>query len=156
MNRIKNNKWNRIFHRNTIKSCQEKVNIYLTRCLEGQNFIEAIDKAETLGQLLNIHKDAWGSGFQCNNLATCPWGIFRTKSIENMIPGEVYLGSISGLYTHAIPYWEEHKEEKYNDFKTVYDVVLTQYKQLLRSNINYLFAVAKSELPVYKRLGYEV
>ena len=73
-----------------------------------------------------------------------------------MVPGEVYLGNISGLNTHAIPYWEEHKEEKYNDFKTVYDIVLSQYKQLLRSNINYLFAVAKSELPVYRRLGYEV
>ena len=156
MNRIKNNKWNRIFHRNTIKSCQRKANIYLTQCLEGQNFIEAIDKAETLGQLLNLHKDAWGSCFQCNNLAPCSWGIFRTKSIENMVPGEVYLGNISGLYTHAIPYWEEHKEEKYDDFKTVYDIVLTQYKQILLSNINYLFTIAKQELPAYRRLGYEV
>lgn len=156
MNRIKNNKWNRIFHRNTIKSCRKKANIYLTQCLEGQNFIEAIDKAETLGQLLNLHKDAWGSGFQCNNLAPCPWGIFRTKSIENMTPGEVYLGNISGLYTHAIPYWEKHKEEKYDDSKTVYDIVFTQYKQILLSNINYLFAIAKQELPAYRRLGYEV
>ena len=156
MRRIKNNKWNRIFCRNTVKKCQEKANIYLTQCLEGQNFIEAIDKAETLGQLLNLHKDAWGSGFQCENLVPCPWGIFRTKNIENMTPEEVYLGNVSGLFIHAIPYWEEHKEEKYNDFKTVYDIVLSQYKQLLRSNINYLFAVAKSELPVYKRLGYEV
>lgn len=73
-----------------------------------------------------------------------------------MVPGEVYLGNIYGLNTHAIPYWEERKEEKYNDFKTVYDIVLSQYKQLLRSNINYLFTVAKIELPVYKRLGYEV
>lgn len=52
-----------------------------------------------------------------------------------MVPGEVYLGNIFGLNTHAIPYWEEHKEEKYNDFKTVYDIVLLQYKHLLRSNI---------------------
>jgi hypothetical protein len=73
-----------------------------------------------------------------------------------MVPVEVYLGNISGLNTHAIPYWEEHKEEKYNDFTAVYDIVLSQYKQLLRSNINYLFTVAKSELPVYKRLGYEI
>ena len=156
MRRIKNNKWNRIFHKNIVKKCQVQANIYLTQCLEGQNFLEAIDKAETLGQLLNFHKDAWGSGFQCENLAPCPWGIFRTKSIENMVPEEVYLGNISGLNTHAIPYWEEHKEEKYNDFKTVYDIVLSQYKQLLKSNINYLFAVAKRELPVYRRLGYEV
>lgn len=156
MRRIKNNKWNRIFHRNTIKSCREKANIYLAQCLKGQNFLEAIDKAETLGQLLNLHKDAWGSGFHIENLAPCPWGIFRTKSIENMVPGEVYLGNIFGLNTHAIPYWEEHKEEKYNDFKTVYDIVLLQYKHLLRSNIKYLFEVANSELPAYRRLGYEV
>ncbi len=156
MRRIKNNKWNRIFRRNTVKKCQVQANIYLAQCLEGQNFLEAIDKAETLDRLLNLHKDAWGSGFQCDNLAPCPWGFFRTKSIENMVPGEVYLGNIYGLNTYTIPYWEEHKEEKYNDFKTVYDIVLSQYKQLLRSNINYLFTVAKSELPVYRRLGYEV
>jgi hypothetical protein len=41
-----------------VKKCQVQANIYLTQCLEGQNFIEAIDKAETLGQLLNLHKDA--------------------------------------------------------------------------------------------------
>ena len=58
MRRIKNNKWNRIFHKNIVKKCQVQANIYLTQCLEGQNFIEAIDKAETLGQLLNLHKDA--------------------------------------------------------------------------------------------------
>ncbi len=154
MRRIKNNTWNRIFRRNTVKKCQVQANIYLVQCLEGQNFLEAIDKAESLGQLLNLHKDAWGSGFQCDNLVLGEF--FRTKSIENMVPGEVYLGNIYGLNTHTIPYWEEHKEEKYNDFKTVYDIVLSQYKQLLRSNINYLFAVAKSELPVYKRLGYEI
>lgn len=73
-----------------------------------------------------------------------------------MVPGDVYLGNISGLYTHTIPYWEEHKEEKYDDSKTVYDVVLTQYKRILLSNINYLFAIAKQELPAYRRLGYEV
>ena len=156
MIRIKNNKWNRIFRRNTVKKCQVQANIYLSRCLEGQNFIEAIDKAESLGQLLNIHRDAWGSGFQCDNLAPCPWGCFRTKSIENMVPREVYLGNIYGLNTHTIPYWEEHKEEKYNDFKTVYDIVLSQYKRLLKLNINYLFAVAKNGLPTYKRFGYEV
>lgn len=61
-----------------------------------------------------------------------------------MVPGEVYLGNISGLNTHAIPYWEEHKEEKYNDFKTVYDIVLSQYKQLLRSNINYLLQLQRA------------
>ena len=153
---IKNNKWNRLFRKNIVKKCQMQANIYLSRCLEGKNFLEAIDKAESLGQLLNIHRDAWGSGFQCENLAPYPRGIFRTRSIENMVPGEVYLGNIYGLNTHTIPYWEEHKEEKYNDFKTVYDIVLSQYKQLLRSNINYLFVVAKQELPVYKRLGYEI
>ena len=153
---IKNNKWNRLFHKNIVKKCQEKANIYLSRCLEGQNFIEEIDKAETLGQLLNLHKDAWGSGFQCNNLESCPWGIFRAKSIESMVPGEVYLGDIAGLSTHAIPYWEEHKEEKYDETKTVYDIVLAQYKHLLKTNISFLFAVANKELPVYKKLGYEI
>ena len=153
---IKNNKWNRIFRKNTVKKCQEKANIYLSRCLEGQNFLEEIDKAETLGQLVNLHRDAWGSGFQCENLAPCPWGIFRTRDILKMTSGEVYLGNVSGLYTHAIPYWEKHKEEKYDDTKTVYDIVLAQYKHLLQTNISFLFAVASKELPVYKKLGYEI
>ena len=91
MRRIKNNKWNRIFHRNTIKSCREKANIYLVQCLEGQNFLEAIDKAESLGQLFNLHKDAWGSGFQCENLVL---GEFLEPRVQKIWFLEKYIQEI--------------------------------------------------------------
>lgn len=71
-----------------------------------------------------------------------------------MVPGEVFLGDIFGLSTHAIPYWEEYKEKKHDNSKIVYDIVLTQYKQLLKLNINRLFMFANSELPTYRRFGY--
>lgn len=62
---------------------------------------------------MNIHKDAWGSGFQNENSGPYPYGVFRTSNIPEMTITEVYLGGIYGLNTNSISFWEEHKNDKY-------------------------------------------
>lgn len=60
---------------------------------------------------MNIHKDAWGTGFQNENIG--PYGVFRTLDIPSMTPDQIYLGGIWGLVTKPVSFWEERKEDKY-------------------------------------------
>lgn len=157
-----NNIWNKIFHNSEIKQNQKQFNIYLKQCLEGQKFLDAINECKSLIALMGIHKDAWGTGFQNSNLAPCPYGYIRTTDILTMIPDQIYLGGVYGLTTHNIPFWEEHKGDKYgaNGFgidpeKDLYEMVLNQYKQLLASNIKAMFNKARIEYAKYERAGYK-
>ena len=74
---------------------------------------------------------------------------------------EIYLGGIWGLFTHSIPFWEEHKEDKYgcNGFGidenlSLYEMIVDQYRTLLSSNIRAMFNKARNNYPYYKSLGY--
>lgn len=157
----KNNIWNRLFHKSEIKKNKEKMAIYKNQLHAGQYLMDSIKEAKNLYTLLTIHKTAWGAGFQNINLSPCSYGMFRTSNILDMLPSEVYLGNIYGLNTHNIPFWEDHKEDKYgiNGFglrtdMLIYDIVLNQYKNILLHNIKALFEKAQKEYPKYKRLGY--
>lgn len=156
-----NNKWNRFFHKSEIKKNQELCAKYNKQCLKAQNILDAIENCDSLLCLMNIHKDAWGTGFQNLNLDACPYGFFRTTDISEMTPNQVYLGGIYGLSTNSIPFWESHKDERYgaNGFGIdsslyVYDIILNQYKRHLKSNIVNMYAKAKVELQIYKKYGY--
>ena len=76
-----------------------------------------------------------------------------------MTAEEVYLGGIWG--PHNIPFWEEHKDNKYgcNGFNideniSLYKIILDQYKNILTSNIKYMMQQAKAELHLYSQAGY--
>lgn len=110
---------------------------------------------------MNIHKDAWKSGFQNENIGPCPYGMFRTSDIPTMTPNEVYLGGIWGLVTKPIPFWEEHKDESYgcNGFGldeniSLYTLIVNQYKNLLLSNIEVIYYNAQKEYNIFKQYGY--
>lgn len=110
---------------------------------------------------MNIHKDAWGTGFQNENIGPCPYGVFRTLDIPSMTPDQIYLGGIWGLVTKPVSFWEERKEDKYgcNGFGidenlSLYEMIVDQYRKLLSSNIRAMFNKARNNYPYYKSLGY--
>ena len=157
----KNNAWNRLFHKAEVQENIKQMSIYTKQCLEGQRFLDKIEGPNTLITLMNIHKDAWGTGFQNKNIGPCPYGVFRTLDIPSMTPDQIYLGGICGLFTHSIPFWEEHKEAKYgcNGFGidenlSLYEMIVNQYRKLLSSNIRAMFNKARNNYPYYKSLGY--
>ena len=84
--------------------------------------------------------------------------MIRSNSIEELTPNQVFLGGIWGLYTYPIPFWEEHKGDKYscNGFgldpnTDLYTLILNQYKELIVSNVQSLYKKAKNEYPKYEQ-----
>lgn len=161
----KNNLINRIFFKGEVRENMKDAKLQLTLSKNGARIINTIKKCDSLEELLSIHKEAWIVGFQNENLGPDKYGMFRTENIPTMQPSEVFLGGIWGLWTYAIPFWEERKPQPYynidgrNDFninpKTrLYDIVLNQYKRLLISNIEYIWNKAEQLLVVYKKAGY--
>ena len=157
----RNNMWNRIFHNKEIKKNIAECNKFLTWNNQGQQFLDAIGKAISLYRVLDIHRDAWGTGFQNSNIGPCAYGMFRTKDILKMTAEEVYLGGIWGLCTYNLPFWEKHKDDKYgcNGFgidenTSLYELILNQYKNILTSNIEAMMQQAKAELHLYAQAGY--
>lgn len=157
----KNNIWNRLFHKAEVQENIKQMSIYIKQCLERQRFLEAIKSCKSLIDLMNIHKNAWETGFQNENIGPCPYGIFRTLDIPSMTSDQVYLGGILGLTTKPISFWESHKEDKYgcNGFgidknRSLYEIILNQYKRLLSFNIQAIFDKARNNYPIYKRYGY--
>ena len=153
--------WNRIFHNKEIKKNIAECNKFLTWNNQGQQFLDAIGKAISLYRVLDIHRDAWGTGFQNENIGPCAYGMFRTKDISKMTAEEVYLGDIWGLCTYNLPFWEKHKDDKYgyNGFDidentSLYELILNQYKNILTLNIKAMMQQAKAELHLYAQAGY--
>lgn len=117
-----------------------------------------IDGCQTLVELLHVHKDLWNKGFQNFNLGPCSWGMFRTKSIPNMHPSEVFLGGIWGLSTRNIPFWEAYSDEDMSgngfgldDSTKIYDLIMNQYRRLLWLNVEDLTNKAKDYVREYER-----
>lgn len=157
----KNNLWNRIFFKKEIRKNMEDAVLKHTLSKNGSRIINAVKKCDSLEELLSIHKEAWIVGFQNKNLGPCKYGMFRTENIPTMQPSEVFLGDIWGLFTRAIPFWEEHKSQTYgcNGFgidpgTSLYSLVLDQYKEILRCNFTSIWCEAESMLTFYKDAGY--
>ena len=157
----KNNLWNRIFFKEEVRKNMKDAVLQHTLSKNGARIINAVEKCDSLEELLSIHKEAWIVGFQNENLGPDKYGMFRTESIPTMKPEEVFLGGIWGLFTHAIPFWEERKSQPYgcNGFNidpeiSLYGIVLDQYKRLLISNFQDIWCKAETSLITYKKTGY--
>lgn len=157
----KNNFWNRIFFKEEVRKNMKDAVLQHTLSKNGARIINAVEKCDSLEELLSIHKEAWIVGFQNGNLGPDKYGMFRTENIPTMKPEEVFLGGIWGLFTHAIPFWEERKSQPYgcNGFgidpeTSLYDIILNQYKQLLYSNFSHIWCEAERLLITYEKTGY--
>lgn len=95
----KNNLWNRIFFKEEVRKNKEDAELQLTLSKNGARIINAIEKCDSLYELMDIHKEAWIVGFQNVNLGPDKYGMFRTNSIPTMKPEEVFLVTF-GDYGH--------------------------------------------------------
>jgi len=143
MKKVRNNLWNRIFHSKALKEYQEWKKTAEAIIGWNKQLNEDLTRAKTLQDLINIHKHAWEIGYRSPNISPCAWGMFRCESIPVLTLDTLYLGDIWGLWTNNGRFWEEHKNEtmSYNGFgidskKKIYDLIMQQYRQHLRSNIN--------------------
>ena len=143
MKKVRNNLWNKIFRSKALKEYQEWKNTAYSIIGWNKQLNEDLRRAETLQDLINIHKHAWEIGYQSRNIGPCPWGMFRCESIPELTLDTLYLGDIWGLWTNTGKFWEFHKDETMagNGFgidpeKKCYDLIMQQYRRHLKSNIN--------------------
>lgn len=153
MKKIKDNWWNRVFRRKALEAYKEECK-KLRRILGWYNqLMEYLDQAKNLEDLLEVHRTAWRIGYRNPNIAPCEWGMFRTEDILQMKPSEVYLGGIYGLITGNIPFWNDSRKETMSgngfgitDDKSVYDIVMEQYRTHLKSNFRAINDQAANQL----------
>lgn len=141
---LKHNLWNRMFHRKTLK--KQRSLYWKSKALVSNypKIREEIENSTDLLQLLAAHKMVWVYGFRNNNLGPCEFGMFRTKSIPNMTPDEVYLGNINGLWTFTLNEWQNRKDSE------DYNIIVSQYKNHLLSNVAHIMRVAKDYIHHYE------
>ena len=140
---IKNNLFNRLFR---AKQLAEQANFITKIKTLYPIYRKRVEKAKTLREVFELHKDAWWKGFRNVNLGPDKFGMFRTDDIGCMSPSEVYLGGIYGLLTKTLPEWENYKNTKLgpNGFgidpdTPLYSVILNQYKSHLKSNLKTIY-----------------
>ena len=157
---IRENFWNRFFYGDAIERQRGEVARLENLVAVSEKILKSLADCKSLLGLLAIHKDLWCSGFQNENLGPNEYGMFRTKDIATMLPEEVYLGNVFGLWTFTIPEWEEkgHQWFGYNYFgipstTTNYEVVLNQYKRLLKKNVESITSDARDFLYNYYLLN---
>ena len=155
------NLWNRLFHSGDLLE-QEKQYQCLGIIIDAYPSLKkSMEAASSLGDLLVIHRQAWGFGFQNEKLGPCSYGMFRAMNILEMKPEEVFLGNIYGLCTFNIIEWEQHKEETMagNGFgidHTIrcYDLVMQQYYRVLFTNFNCIYNHAVHQRGRYQLNGW--
>lgn len=156
----KNNFINRIFYSSEIN--KNYVDYYKQKDLveNHKKVLQKVLNAANFEQLIIAHKYAYEKGYH-ENLGPDKYGMFRTSEIESMVPSEVFLGGIYGLYTKEIPFWEEHGSEKLgtngwgiNPERSLYDIVFEQYRLHLLRNIHWIAALATAQVQEYEIRGY--
>ena len=84
------NLWNRLFHSGDLLE-QEKQYQCLGIIIDAYPSLKkSMEAASSLGDLLVIHRQAWGFGFQNEKLGPCSYGMFRAMNILEMKPEEVF------------------------------------------------------------------
>ena len=152
----KNTLFNRIFHSKEVKASKEKYELSKKLVGFGPETLQFINGATTLYDLLNAHKIAWSRGYQNKDLGPCEYGMFRTKDIANMTADEVFLGNIYGLWTFPLSKWAEHtpspagQDYGYPKETTDIDLIMKQYRTLLRVNVDLLIYEAKDFISDYE------
>ena len=157
---LKNTRWNRMFHKNTLIEQNKLYNKYKKMVGFSREILDEVKNSSSLYELLDIHKKAWEIGFRNMNLGPCEYGMFRTKDILYMNPSEVFLGGIYGLNTRTIFYWEQHSSDPIgpNGFGldekiTIYSLILDQYRKHLFSNFLILTHVPKDYIFWYEEVN---
>lgn len=154
---LRENLFNRVFRKRKLREQRAKYDRICNMLQQAEEFDKALQKCNSLVKMLAIHKNMWDSGFKNANIGPCKDGAFRTKDILTMTPDEVFLGNIYGLWTYPIPEWENQRNALYgvnaygiNPGTTVYNLILGQYRHLLRSNLEAIILPEKEWLETFK------
>ena len=91
-------------------------------------FIHQVEIAQSLKDLYILHIKIWANGIRHENFGPNKYGMFRTDDILMMVPEEVHLGNVWGLFTKQLPFWETCSV---SDQK----LVIEQYQNVLLSNM---------------------
>lgn len=157
----KNNIFNKIFHSKEVKNNIKLLESLRDKVANYDTYKQLINNCKSLTELLSVHKYIFNE-YQNKNLDVDKYGMFRGKSIETLQASEVYLGNIWGLWTHNIPFWEDHKNEKYGysgfniDPDTlVYSLIYNQYYRILTSNIDALYNQYCKQIRQLKKHNYK-
>lgn len=152
--------WNRIFHHKQIKQERETYQKYKIMAGFYKEIYDDIVRAKGLKSLITNHKFMWKLGYRNENLGPCSYGMFRTENIENLNENNLYLGNIYGLCTHPAKFWEDMRDEPMgtNGFcvpseTKIYDLILDQYKKLLKSNLNSIKSQIDIFISEYERIN---
>lgn len=156
---MKNNLWNRTFHKKEVLKTQNEYNTAHNLIKEAPTLLLQISNAQTLMRLLELHQRAYELGFRNNaidvNLT------FRAKSIPTMTAHQVYLGGIYGLNTYALAFWEQYVNEPYgvNGFGIredypLYKIILNQYQSILTNAINSIVEESKIKINNLNKQNY--
>lgn len=157
---IRENLWNRIFHKDRIHEQQDEARRQQHIIDVADSIITALQDCNRLTEMYHLHKNIWDAGLRNRNIGPNQYGMFRTKDISTMRPEEVMLGNIYGLWTFPIPAWEanEKAQEPFgaNDYgiipeTTVYEVIVTQYRNILMSNVRVIKREAENFITAYYR-----
>lgn len=153
----KNNFWNRIFYSSEIKENHYNAELHRLRCQYAPELVKRILAADSLKELLEIHRDALAFHFNEGTISSDSHLLRGAEPTED----NVYLGDIYGLTTESISYWEQHKTDKYgvNNFGIseeypVYQLVLDLYSDLLASTIKVLYKISVNKVNEYYVYGY--
>lgn len=155
---LRENLYNRVFRKQQLKEQRKKYEQVCKRLAKADEFDKALAKCDSLLKMLAIHKDMWGSGFQNKNIGPDDCGMFRTEDILQMKPEEVFLGDIYGLWTFAIPEWENNRNAIYgqngfgvNPGTRTYELILQQYRHHLQSNLHAIIRPEREWLEDWNR-----
>lgn len=167
---VKNNLWNYLFHKKEVINLLLRVKKLRELSDEYPKFKQKIGDviynknnvfepviitgAETLLDLLNIHKEMWKFGFQNEILENRVW---FTSNIPEMTDNDVFLGGICDLGINPISEWERMllsgDLETYRPL-TQYQLLLHQYKHILLDGIELVINDVKKEQTELKKFGY--
>ena len=173
---IRNTPWNRFSHTKKVKANIQQKQSSQKIIDASSDFIKRVGDvtytqgdfesakvtgANSLLELLDLHKEIWSKGFRSENLGPNPHGVFRTENVRTMTPEQVWIGGW-GLITRNIPHWERFRDagkvvsggSQIYDYLTLYQVVLMRYKEILTNGINKAVTAAKKDVATLKRLGY--
>lgn len=119
---------------NHAKKKAEKEKIYKKNLIDKlYYFIHQVEIAESLRDLYVLHIKIWANGIHNDNFGPDKYGMFRTDDILMMVPEEVYLGNIWGLWTKQLPYWETASEDNRSKVTEQYrNILLLNMKIMLR------------------------
>lgn len=118
----------------------------------AKKFDETLPFSQTLDQLYNFNKKLINAFYtRCNKAPMlCPnkYGVFRTESLSDLSPDDIFLGDISGLWTNTLTEWMKSNEPE--DLR----IIQNQYYNILNRGIYYIIEDIKKDINNNKLLKW--